>query len=198
MRLKQTSLLKIWSLTINLSGYLRPLPLSAGKQKTPTHPYKQTQAAEGTGRPLPTEYQTFFESKFDEDFDTVKIHDDENAAKQAEKLNAYAFTQGNHIVFGKNQVSPNTSKGKRLHDTFGRKSLDHRGNGGGSLVKPGDGGIEEHAMRCVALEYIRILQQVRGECRPDVPRQQIVHHQGHKLILPEVIAASKVLHETHA
>jgi len=38
---------------------------------------------------------------------------------------------------------------------------------------------------------------VRSECRPDAPRQQIVHHQGHELVLPEVVAASKVLHETH-
>lgn len=89
-------------------------PAVSRKAKNTHSSFKQPQAAEGTGRPLPTEYQTFFESKFDENFDTVKIHDDENAAKQAEKLNAYAFTQGNHIVFGNNQFSPNTSKGKRL------------------------------------------------------------------------------------
>jgi hypothetical protein len=49
-----------------------------------------------------------------QDFSSVRIHTDANAAKSAEAVAAHAFTAGNHIVFGTGQFAPGTNTGRRL------------------------------------------------------------------------------------
>jgi Domain of unknown function (DUF4157)/D-alanyl-D-alanine carboxypeptidase/Succinylglutamate desuccinylase / Aspartoacylase family len=49
-----------------------------------------------------------------QDFSQVRVHADSRAADAARSLNARAFTQGNHVVFGSGQFSPSTPSGARL------------------------------------------------------------------------------------
>jgi hypothetical protein len=66
------------------------------------------------GSPLPPTIRNFFEPRFGHDFSGVKIHNDANAAKSAESLNAQAYTTNNHIVFNTNKFSPDSDSGKNL------------------------------------------------------------------------------------
>jgi Domain of unknown function (DUF4157) len=66
------------------------------------------------GSPLPESTKGFFEPRFGYDFSNVKIHDDADAAKSAQSINALAYTTGNNIVFNQNQFSPESESGKKL------------------------------------------------------------------------------------
>jgi hypothetical protein len=66
------------------------------------------------GSPLPIQPKSFFEQKFRRNFSNVRIHNDIDAAKSAERLNAHAYTIGNNIVFNQGQFSPETENGKKL------------------------------------------------------------------------------------
>lgn len=48
------------------------------------------------------------------DFSKVRIHTDAIAAESARKVDALAFTVGDHIVFGTGRYAPNSSSGRRL------------------------------------------------------------------------------------
>jgi hypothetical protein len=48
------------------------------------------------------------------DFAGIRIHDDQDANRAADRMNARAFTIGNHIYFGKNQYQPTTTSGVHL------------------------------------------------------------------------------------
>lgn len=52
--------------------------------------------------------------QFGQNFDSVQVHTNAQAAASAELINAQAYTVGNHIVFGANQYAPETRNGKRL------------------------------------------------------------------------------------
>jgi hypothetical protein len=67
-----------------------------------------------TGIPLPEPSKKFFGIRFGHDFSSVRIHHDHRASVSAESIGALAYTVGNHIVFNKNQFSPETSEGKKL------------------------------------------------------------------------------------
>jgi Domain of unknown function (DUF4157) len=67
-----------------------------------------------SGRSLPDEVRSFFEPRFDYDFNNVKVHTDHVAAKSAQSINAVAYTSGSNIVFNAGQYSPGTDRGKRL------------------------------------------------------------------------------------
>src|SRR6185437_6815 len=66
------------------------------------------------GAPLPESTRNFFEPRFGYDFSNVKIHNDTNAAKSSESINALAYTFGNNIVFNEHQFSPESESGKKL------------------------------------------------------------------------------------
>ena len=66
------------------------------------------------GLPLPESTRSFFEPKFGYDFSDIKIHNDSEAAKSADRINALAYTTGNNIVFNQNQFSPGSDSGKKL------------------------------------------------------------------------------------
>jgi hypothetical protein len=68
----------------------------------------------GGGKPLPEPVQTSFENRFGHDFSGVRTHSGGEASDLARSINAKAFTQGNDIVFGAGQYSPQTGQGKRL------------------------------------------------------------------------------------
>jgi hypothetical protein len=54
------------------------------------------------------------ENRFGEDFSSVRVHTDANAAESAQRLRARAYTFGQHVVFGKGQYGPATAAGKGL------------------------------------------------------------------------------------
>jgi hypothetical protein len=66
------------------------------------------------GKPLPAETRTFFEPRFDHEFDRVRIHTDRAAAESAAAVQSVAFTAGKNIVFGSGQFAPGTHQGKKL------------------------------------------------------------------------------------
>ena len=66
------------------------------------------------GGPLPESTRNFFEPRFGHDFSEVKIHNDTDAAKSSQSINALAYTVGNDIVFNQNQFSPESDSGKKL------------------------------------------------------------------------------------
>jgi thiol-disulfide isomerase/thioredoxin len=66
------------------------------------------------GRSLDADTRSFMEPHFGYDFSSVKIHDNNLAAKSASSINALAYTSGNNIVFNAGQYNTNSDSGKRL------------------------------------------------------------------------------------
>lgn len=66
------------------------------------------------GNPLSPKDRGYFEPRFGQDFSNVRIHTDSTASRNAEILNARAFTLGNNIAFGRGEFRPQTNSGKRL------------------------------------------------------------------------------------
>lgn len=64
--------------------------------------------------PLDTETRAFFESRFGQDFSSVRVHADAAAASSASQLNAQAYTAGRDIVFDAGRFAPGTTTGRRL------------------------------------------------------------------------------------
>jgi hypothetical protein len=74
----------------------------------------QIRSLKGGGQPLSSSARAFFESRFNYNFDAVRIHTNDSAATSAHAIRARAYTLGNNIVFGAGQYSPHTAAGKRL------------------------------------------------------------------------------------
>ncbi len=68
----------------------------------------------GGGQPLPASERSFFEPRFGRDFGNVRVYSDSRAALTAQSINARAFTLGRDIVFGAEQYSPGSRKGRSL------------------------------------------------------------------------------------
>lgn len=71
-------------------------------------------SSRGSGQPLPESTRAFFEPRFGADFSNVRIHNDSDAAKSAQSINARAFTIGRDVVFDAGQYAPETTQGKKL------------------------------------------------------------------------------------
>lgn len=56
----------------------------------------------------------FMKERLGFNFDNVRIHTDEAAAKSAESIGAQAYTVGRDIFFGRNMYEPGTIRGKEL------------------------------------------------------------------------------------
>ncbi|HEV7745425.1 MAG TPA: DUF4157 domain-containing protein [Pyrinomonadaceae bacterium] len=68
----------------------------------------------GSGRPLDLATRAFFEPRFQRDFSNVRLHSDERATAAARRINALAFTIGNHVAIRQDNFSPGSSAGRRL------------------------------------------------------------------------------------
>lgn len=88
------------------------LPLTQDLRKTTT--VREALIPNGSGKPLFPETKRYFESKFQQPFDQVRIHDNGQAAQMAGQQQADAYTCGHHIVFGQNQYAPQSVAGQRL------------------------------------------------------------------------------------
>jgi hypothetical protein len=67
-----------------------------------------------TWQPLDARTRAYFEPRFGHDFGGVRVHTDERADISARKLNAFAYTAGQDVVFHRGTFSPETTEGKRL------------------------------------------------------------------------------------
>ncbi|MGQ3685012.1 MAG: eCIS core domain-containing protein [Candidatus Loosdrechtia sp.] len=68
----------------------------------------------GSGQVLENGVRSRMESVFGMDFSRVRVHTDTTAAKLSDKLNAFAFTVGEHVAFGTGEYKPGTLIGDAL------------------------------------------------------------------------------------
>lgn len=129
-------------------------PQFFGDPKVPMFPRAQAERDAGElvdepGRPLDEPTKKFFSSRYAHDFSSVRVHDDERAAKSADALSAQAFTVGRHVVFGRGQFAPETSKGR---DLLGHE-LAHvvQQSRGGAAPGPGNRSLEAAADQAASL-----------------------------------------------
>ena len=66
------------------------------------------------GSPLDKPTKNFFESRFGQKLEKVRVHNDSAADQSARSLNARAYTVGQHITFAGGEYQPNTYSGKEL------------------------------------------------------------------------------------
>jgi hypothetical protein len=66
------------------------------------------------GSPLDANTKELMEFRFGYDFNNIRIHTGETAARSARSVNALAYTIGKDIVFGDGQYRPDTLEGRRL------------------------------------------------------------------------------------
>jgi pyrrolidone-carboxylate peptidase len=75
---------------------------------------RDLQARLGAGRPLDGAIRSRMESAFGRSFSQVRVHTDSGAAGLASRLNAKAFTLGEHVAFGAREYRPGTLVGDAL------------------------------------------------------------------------------------
>lgn len=68
----------------------------------------------GTGQPLDQATRGHFEQSMQADFSQVQIHTGAEAAEEAQRLSARAFTVGQHIAFAEGEFRPDTEEGRAL------------------------------------------------------------------------------------
>ena len=66
------------------------------------------------GQAMPDSTRGFFESRFGQSFENVKVHTCESAVQMNQQLGAQAFTYGNNVFFNKGKYNPGSSEGKKL------------------------------------------------------------------------------------
>ena len=66
------------------------------------------------GKPLDTATRALMERRFGHDFSRVQVHTDDQAARSAQAINAFAYTVGRDVVFGAGQYAPSSGVGQRL------------------------------------------------------------------------------------
>jgi hypothetical protein len=66
------------------------------------------------GAPLDDATKEFMETRFNYDFNNVRIYTGKTAARSARSVNALAYTIGSDIVFNDTHYQPNTFEGRRL------------------------------------------------------------------------------------
>jgi len=67
-----------------------------------------------TGEPLDPTTRAFMEPRFGQDFGSVRVHADAQAAEAVQAVDARAYTVGRHIVFGTSEYAARSVDGKRL------------------------------------------------------------------------------------
>jgi hypothetical protein len=71
-------------------------------------------SAKGGGHSLPDTTRDFFESRFDRDFSSVRVHSDSQSDSVNRSIQAKAFTSGQDIFFKSGEYDPGNSGGQRL------------------------------------------------------------------------------------
>ncbi|HEX8144687.1 MAG TPA: DUF4157 domain-containing protein [Pyrinomonadaceae bacterium] len=73
-----------------------------------------SQIESSSGQALNGETQQLMQSRFGQDFNNVRVHDDAHAHEAAKNLSAEAFTTGRDIYFSPGAYNPSTPSGQRL------------------------------------------------------------------------------------
>lgn len=89
-------------------------PAPKGGAPTPASVTASIARSMSGGVALPTGVRAFMEPRFGASFGSVRVHTGDNAAALSERVNARAFTVGNHIFFGRNQFQPDQRDGREL------------------------------------------------------------------------------------
>ncbi len=84
------------------------------EEETPTGLSDRISAQLSGGQPLPKSIQQQLELHFNTDLSTVRIHTDPTAHELSQKVNAVAFTTGQHIFFTEGTYDPDSSSGFEL------------------------------------------------------------------------------------
>ena len=66
------------------------------------------------GTPLDAGTRAFMEPRFGQSFADVRVHADDEAARSARSVSAWAYTVGRDVVFGPGRYEPGTPAGRRL------------------------------------------------------------------------------------
>ncbi|MEM9004473.1 MAG: DUF4157 domain-containing protein [Cyanobacteria bacterium P01_F01_bin.86] len=72
------------------------------------------QSSKGGGQPLADGTRNFMESRFGNDFSSVRVHTNAESVQMNQSLQAQAFTHGNDIYFNAGKYNPESTGGKRL------------------------------------------------------------------------------------
>jgi len=80
----------------------------------PSAPALVREVLNSPGKSLDAETRSLMEPRFGFDFSSVRVHNDEAAAKAARAVSANAYTSGNHIAFASETYSPSTRSGRSL------------------------------------------------------------------------------------
>jgi hypothetical protein len=67
-----------------------------------------------TGQPLDAATRGFFEPRFGQNLNHVRVHADTRAADSATTMGAMAYTVGSNVVFGRDRFSPHSTTGRNL------------------------------------------------------------------------------------
>jgi uncharacterized protein YcfJ len=95
--------------TADINRKVRQLP--AGRTDVS---YSVRDVISSPGQSLDEPIQREMEERMGESFDDVQIHAGPKAAETAEKLNARAFTVGNHIAFNHGEYDPESAEGQHV------------------------------------------------------------------------------------
>lgn len=101
-------------ITSSLTGEPSLEPGSLASQPDQGGTFHELQQQLGEGQPLDSRVRSRMESVFGMDFSGVRAHTGADAASQSRRLNARAFTLGNHIAFNDGEYSPGTPVGDAL------------------------------------------------------------------------------------
>lgn len=71
-------------------------------------------ALRSAGQPLESTTREFMEARFGDDFGSVKIHSDFQAAMAAAAIDSRAFTVSRDVIFGAGEYAPHSESGRRL------------------------------------------------------------------------------------
>jgi hypothetical protein len=75
---------------------------------------KRLKQRQNGGNPLPDDTREFMETRFGNDFSSIRVHHDSEAVQLNRDLRAKAFTHGTNIYFNAGQYNPKSSGGKKL------------------------------------------------------------------------------------
>jgi hypothetical protein len=97
----------------------------------------------GEGQPMDANVCSRMESAFGTSFSNVRTHTDANAVQLSDRVNARAFTVGNHVAFGGGEYKPGTLLGEALIAHELAHVVQQRGSSGEvANMQSGDAGYD--------------------------------------------------------
>lgn len=127
--------------------------------------------SKGCGHALDTNIRTSLENYFQEDFSSVRLHNDLQADSLTKGLNAQALTAGEDIYFRRGYYNPSSRVGAHLltheiaHTRQQRRGVTLERSLPGSGIAIGKiGDVYEHEADRVADDFLRVRDKQAGEC----------------------------------